>query len=125
MSKSGYNTWSILLAPLAWLYGVVIWIRNTLYDNGILISEGFNMPVISVGNITVGGTGKTPHVEYLAQLLLEEDLQIATLSRGYKRKTRDFRLASSDSKRLRPIDDLKPLICPYILCSFQLTSRTK
>ena len=97
MSKSGFYTWSILLAPLAWLYGVVIWIRNTLYDNGILISEGFNMPVISVGNITVGGTGKTPHVEYLAQLLLEEDLQIATLSRGYKRKTRDFRLASSDS----------------------------
>jgi len=97
MSKSGYNTWSILLAPLAWLYRVVIWIRNTLYDNGILISEGFKMPVISVGNITVGGTGKTPHVEYLAQLLLEEDLRIATLSRGYKRKTRDFRIASSDS----------------------------
>ena len=97
MIKSGYNTWSVLLVPLAWLYGVVIWIRNTLYDNGILISEGFNMPVISVGNITVGGTGKTPHVEYLAQLLLEEDLRIATLSRGYKRKTRDFRIASSHS----------------------------
>lgn len=97
MSKSGYNTWSLLLTPFAWLYGVVIWIRNTLYDNGVLISEGFNLPVISVGNITVGGTGKTPHVEYLAQLLLEEDLRIATLSRGYKRKTRDFRIASPES----------------------------
>jgi len=104
MSKSGYNTWSILLTPLAWLYGVVIWIRNTLYDNGILVSEGFNMPVISVGNITVGGTGKTPHVEYLAQLLLEKDLRIATLSRGYKRKTRDFRIASSNST-VREIGD--------------------
>ena len=97
MNRSGFNNWSILLYPLSWLYGVVIWIRNELYDNGILISTGFNMPLISVGNITVGGTGKTPHVEYLAQLLLEEELRVATLSRGYKRKTRDFRIASSDS----------------------------
>jgi tetraacyldisaccharide 4'-kinase len=97
MNKSGLYTWSVLLSPLAWLYGVVIWIRNWLYDNGILISTGFNMPVISVGNITVGGTGKTPHVEYLVQLLLEDEMRIATLSRGYKRKTRDFRIASSNS----------------------------
>lgn len=97
MNKPGSNTWSVLLIPLAWLYGVVIWIRNALYDNGILFSTGFHMPIISVGNITVGGTGKTPHVEYLAELLLEEKLKVATLSRGYKRKTRDFRLASSGS----------------------------
>jgi len=97
MSNSQYNIWSSLLTPFAWLYGLVIWIRNALYDNGILLSSGFNMPVISVGNISVGGTGKTPHVEYLAQLLLEDDLKVATLSRGYRRKTRDFRVASANS----------------------------
>jgi len=75
---------------------MVIWIRNTLYDNGIFKSTGFNLPIISVGNITVGGTGKTPHVEYLINLL-EAEFQVATLSRGYKRKTRDFRMASTSS----------------------------
>lgn len=97
MSKSRFNIWSVLLLPLTWLYGLVIWIRNALYDNGILLSTGFKIPIISVGNITVGGTGKTPHVEYLARLLLEEDLEVATLSRGYRRKTRNFRIASSHS----------------------------
>lgn len=105
MSNTGFNTWSILLSPLAWLYGLVIWIRNALYDQGILISTGFNIPIISVGNLTVGGTGKTPHVEYLAQLLLEEGLNVATLSRGYKRKTRDFRIASSGSTALEIGDE--------------------
>ena len=97
MSTTGNNTWSNLLTPLSWLYGALVWIRNALYDNEILPSTGFNMPIISVGNITVGGTGKTPHVEYLAQLMLEDNLHVATLSRGYKRKTRDFRIASPDS----------------------------
>jgi tetraacyldisaccharide 4'-kinase len=86
-----------LLLPLSWLYGLVIWIRNALYDSGVFLSTGFKIPIISVGNITVGGTGKTPHVEYLAELLLKDELNVATLSRGYKRKTRDFRVASSSS----------------------------
>jgi tetraacyldisaccharide 4'-kinase len=76
---------------------MVIWIRNKFYDHGVFSSSGFNIPLISVGNITVGGTGKTPHVEYLAGLLSTEH-HVATLSRGYKRKTRDFRIASPDSK---------------------------
>lgn len=86
-----------MLIPFAWLYGLVIWTRNGLFDHGILKSVSFDIPLISVGNITVGGTGKTPHVEYLARLL-QDDFQVATLSRGYRRRTRDFRIASIDSK---------------------------
>ena len=96
MNRTGRNNWKVVLIPFSWLYGAVIWIRNSLYDNGILKSSGFNIPLISVGNITVGGTGKTPHVEYLAGLL-DSEYSVATLSRGYKRKTRDFRIASADS----------------------------
>ena len=84
------------MIPFSWLYGLVIWVRNTLYDNGVLVSTHFHIPLISIGNITVGGTGKTPHVEYLAQLL-KEQFKLATLSRGYMRRTRDFRLASANS----------------------------
>ena len=85
-----------MLIPLSWLYGLVVRIRNGLYFHGVLRRTGFPIPLISVGNITVGGTGKTPHVEYLVELL-REDYRVATLSRGYKRKTRDFRIASADS----------------------------
>lgn len=96
MNKTGRIHWKVILIPIAWLYGLVIWIRNSLYDHGILHTTAFNIPIISVGNITVGGTGKTPHVEYLADLL-QHEFNVATLSRGYKRKTRDFRIASTDS----------------------------
>ena len=96
MNKTGRYTWKVILTPFSWLYGLVIWIRNSLYDNGFLSSSGFKLPLISVGNITVGGTGKTPHVEYLVELLNSE-FKVATLSRGYKRKTRDFRIATAES----------------------------
>ena len=96
MNRTGRITWKVILIPFSWLYGLVIWIRNMLFDNGILKSSGFNIPLISVGNITVGGTGKTPHVEYLAELL-HSQFKLATLSRGYKRRTRDFRIASAES----------------------------
>lgn len=86
----------ILLYPLSWLYGVVVFFRNRLYDLDILKSREFDTPVISIGNITVGGTGKTPHVEYLVNLL-KEKYNVATLSRGYKRKTKGFRLAETVS----------------------------
>jgi len=91
----------ILLYPFSLLYGLVVGIRNILFDCKILKSIQFNIPVISVGNITVGGTGKTPHVEYLINLL-KEKRNIAVLSRGYKRKTKGFQLASSASA-LAPI----------------------
>ena len=58
-----------LLYPFSVLYGLVLWLRNRLYDNGLLTSVEFDLPVIAVGNLSVGGTGKTPHVEYLIRLL--------------------------------------------------------
>jgi len=79
----------ILLYPFSLLYGMAITIRNILYDWNIRKSHEFDVPVISIGNITVGGTGKTPHVEYLIQLL-KDKFEVATLSRGYKRKTKGF-----------------------------------
>lgn len=83
------NDW---LRPLSWLYGLGVGVRNTLFDIGVLKSVAFDVPVISVGNITVGGTGKTPHVEYLIRLLRDR-FRLAVLSRGYKRNTRGFQLA--------------------------------
>jgi tetraacyldisaccharide 4'-kinase len=68
-----------------------------MYDLGIFSSTEFDVPVISIGNITVGGTGKTPHVEYMAKLL-SENYAVATLSRGYKRNTKGFRFVETDSK---------------------------
>lgn len=92
----GRNNYTLLLYPLSLIYGVIVWIRNFLFDYKLLNSTEFPIPVISVGNITIGGTGKTPHVEYLVKLL-KEDFRVATLSRGYKRKTRKFILAGEDS----------------------------
>lgn len=84
------------LAPLSWLYGIGVGIRNKLYDWKLISSEEFGLPVISVGNITVGGTGKTPLTDYLVRLLKTEN-RVAFLSRGYRRKTTGYRLADADS----------------------------
>lgn len=78
--------------PLSLLYGAIVWLRNKLYDIGLLSSVQFSVPVICVGNLSTGGTGKTPHIEYLIRLL-QYEYQIATMSRGYKRKTQGFLLA--------------------------------
>ncbi len=83
------NEW---LLPLSWLYGIGVRFRNWLFDVGIKKSKSFSIPVISVGNITVGGSGKTPHVEYLIRLL-HDKVKIAVLSRGYKRKSHGYVLA--------------------------------
>lgn len=96
MDKSPRFQWKLFLVPLSWIYGLIVWIRNSLYDNGIFKSTQFSMPVISVGNITVGGTGKTPHTEYLAELLKKE-FKVAILSRGYRRESRDLRIATPES----------------------------
>ena len=84
------NYW---LLPLSWLYGLVVSIRNLMFDAGALKSKTFPLPVICVGNITVGGTGKTPHTEYLIRLLSEKH-QVAVLSRGYKRQSEGYVLAT-------------------------------
>ena len=86
------NKLRILLIPISLLYGFAVWMRNKLFDWKLLKSTSFKIPLISVGNITVGGTGKTPHVEYLIELL-KETLNVAVLSRGYRRKTKGFVLA--------------------------------
>lgn len=85
------------LRPVAWLYGVGVELRNKLFDWGWLRSESFSLPVICVGNLAVGGTGKTPHTEYLIRLLRSQRLNVATLSRGYRRKTTGYVLADVQS----------------------------
>ncbi|MCF0193743.1 MAG: tetraacyldisaccharide 4'-kinase [Bacteroidaceae bacterium] len=82
---------------LAWLYGCIVSFRNWLFDIDVLHTTSFAHPIIGVGNLTVGGTGKTPHTELLVRMMLEEGFSVATLSRGYKRKTHGFRLATKDS----------------------------
>ncbi|MCB9264494.1 MAG: tetraacyldisaccharide 4'-kinase [Lewinellaceae bacterium] len=79
----------ILLAPFSFLYGIGVGLRNALYSRGLLKGVEFNVPVISVGNLSVGGAGKTPHIEYLIRLL-KDYIEVATLSRGYRRKTKGF-----------------------------------
>ena len=84
------------LMPLSWLYGFGVGIRNQMFEMGILKSRSFKVPVISVGNITVGGSGKTPHVEYLVKLL-KDKVKVAVLSRGYKRRSRGYVLSDKDT----------------------------
>jgi len=86
----------IILYPISLIYGLVVNIRNTLFDFKILKSQEFEIPVISVGNITVGGTGKTPTTEYIIRIL-QDKYKVAVLSRGYKRKTKGFVLANEKS----------------------------
>jgi tetraacyldisaccharide 4'-kinase len=86
----------LLLCFLSLIYGFITSVRNWLYDFRILKSVDFDIPVISIGNITVGGTGKTPHIEYLIRLL-QSDFRVATLSRGYMRKTKGFRVVETTS----------------------------
>ena len=84
------------LLPLSWLYGLGVKFRNMLFEMNVLKSKSYAVPVISVGNITVGGTGKTPHVEYLIRLL-QDKFSLAMLSRGYKRKSKGFVLATQET----------------------------
>jgi tetraacyldisaccharide 4'-kinase len=85
-----------ILFPFAILYGFITSFRNFLFDKGILESYSFGIPIIAVGNLSVGGTGKTPQIEYLIRLLSPK-YRVATLSRGYKRKSEGFILADSTS----------------------------
>lgn len=78
-----------ILFPLAFLYWLITFIRNWLYDIGVFKSHSFDIPIIAVGNLSVGGTGKTPQIEYLIRLL-SDNYKVAVLSRGYKRSTEGF-----------------------------------
>ena len=98
------KSFRILLLPFALLYWLGIGIRNWCYDKNLLKSSGFGLPVICVGNLSVGGTGKSPMVEYLVARL-KDKFKLATLSRGYKRKTRGYALANSATTALEIGDE--------------------
>jgi tetraacyldisaccharide 4'-kinase len=98
------KSFRILLFPFSLLYGAAVIIRNFLYDANIIKSVSFNLPIIAVGNLSVGGTGKSPMVEYLLRLL-KDKYQIATLSRGYKRKTKGYALANAHTTALEIGDE--------------------
>lgn len=95
------NKW---LYPFSFLYGMGVNFRNQLFDWDILHSKSFDVPVINIGNITVGGTGKTPHTEYLIRLL-QQEFQVAVLSRGYKRKSKGFVLATPETPMMQIGDE--------------------
>ncbi|HWR32439.1 MAG TPA: tetraacyldisaccharide 4'-kinase [Chitinophagaceae bacterium] len=98
------KSFRILLLPFALLYWLGIAMRNWLYDRNILKSASFGLPLICVGNLSVGGTGKSPMVEYLVERL-KNNFRIATLSRGYKRKTRGYALANEYTTALEIGDE--------------------
>lgn len=98
------KSFRVLLLPLAILYGLIIYIRNRLYNRNYLKSAEFNFPLICVGNLSVGGTGKSPMVEYLTKLLRKE-YKLGTLSRGYKRKTKGYALANEFTTALEIGDE--------------------
>ena len=93
------KSFRVLLLPFALLYGFIVIIRNFLYDKNFLKSAEFNFPLICVGNLVAGGTGKSPMVEYLIELLCPY-FKIATLSRGYKRNTKGYVLATENTTAL-------------------------
>ncbi|OGS76337.1 MAG: tetraacyldisaccharide 4'-kinase, partial [Flavobacteria bacterium RIFCSPLOWO2_12_FULL_31_7] len=82
-----------ILFPIGFIYWLVTFIRNWLYDVGFFKSKSYNLPVIAIGNLSAGGTGKTPHTEYLIRLL-RDNFKVAVLSRGYKRSTKGYVLAN-------------------------------
>jgi tetraacyldisaccharide 4'-kinase len=91
---------SIFLYPLSIIWRLITDLRNFMYDSGFLKSHKFNIPVICIGNLSVGGTGKTSHAEYIIDLLRKKEIRVALLSRGYKRKTKGFLLANQKTNVL-------------------------
>lgn len=94
----------IFLYPFALIYGAIVWLRNKFYDADVFASIEFSVPVITVGNLSVGGTGKTPHVEYLIRLL-QYRYRVATMSRGYKRRTQGFMIAGENTNAVQIGDE--------------------
>lgn len=88
----------MLLAPLSWPYALVMDIRNWMFDHGWLHEKRYDIPTVCIGNLAVGGTGKTPHTEWLVERLLAEHRHVGILSRGYGRSTRGYYEATVDSR---------------------------
>src|SRR5690606_22076132 len=89
--------WQLLVIPFSLIFGCIVWLRNLMYDIGLFRSKSFKVPIISVGNLSVGGTGKTPHVLYILKLLGKQ-FNVAELSRGYGRLSTGFKWVSENSK---------------------------
>ncbi len=83
----------LILLPFSWIYSLIVGLRRFFYKKGWLKSYSFSLPTICVGNLRVGGTGKTPHIEYLVAYL-KDDYKIAVLSRGYGRRSKGYVLAN-------------------------------
>jgi len=98
------KSFRVLLLPFAVLYGGIVYLRNWMYNKQYLKSVGFNIPIICVGNLSLGGTGKSPMVEHILSILSDE-YKIATLSRGYKRKTKGYALANNNTTALEIGDE--------------------
>jgi len=94
----------ILLYPFSLVYGMLIGLRNLFYEAKLLRSTSFSLPVINVGNLSMGGTGKTPHIEYLIKMLTPY-INVATLSRGYKRKSKGFRMVQVSDNAMMAGDE--------------------
>ena len=103
---------ALIAAPLAWIYGLIINVRHKLFDLKILRSEEFDIPVVCVGNLTVGGTGKTPVTEFLIERLSGER-RVAVLSRGYRRRTKGFVLSTPRSSVKSIGDEPKQMKMKY------------
>lgn len=102
--KAGVNAVNVLLLPVSWMYGFVMIVRNWLYAVGAFRTHPVGVPVISVGNLTTGGSGKTPLVEYIVERLLEEHQVVAVVSRGYKRSTTGTHVVSDGRSVLSTAD---------------------
>ena len=89
----------VILFPIVPIYYVITWFRNLMFDNGWKVSKSYDLPIICVGNLSTGGTGKTPMVEYLIRLL-KDKAKVATLSRGYGRSSKGFVLGNQTSDAL-------------------------
>ena len=98
------KSFRVLLLPFAVLYGWIVSLRNWMYTKNYLKSVSFNVPIICIGNLSLGGTGKSPMVEYLLSILSDE-YHLATLSRGYKRKTKGYALANQYTTALEIGDE--------------------
>lgn len=98
------RSFRLFLFPLTLLYGVVVRMRNYLYDKKIIEGIAFNIPIFCVGNLSVGGTGKSPMVDYLLSLL-KQQYPVATISRGYKRRTSGYVLATEQTTAIEIGDE--------------------
>lgn len=107
-----FKSFRLFLFPFSIIYGLIVIIRNYLFDKNILKSVSFDLPIITVGNLSAGGTGKTPMVEYLLELL-EDKYKLATLSRGYKRKTKGYVLANAATTAQETGDEPMQFHCKF------------